>query len=75
MSEPSETNAEVARRQRNVAILIVGTIVVWMPFQALGAYANLPVRLMGLADLVALALLGWALFMLWGIRRLRRGKE
>ncbi|MEM7644338.1 MAG: DUF5337 family protein [Pseudomonadota bacterium] len=75
MTGPSDRHAEIARRQRNVALLIVGTILVWMPFQALGAYANLPVRLMGLADLIALALLGWALFMLLGIRKLRREKE
>lgn len=75
MSGPPDKHAEITRRQRNVALLIVGTIVVWMPFQAFGAYANLPVRLMGLADLIALALLGWALFMLLGIRKLRREKE
>jgi hypothetical protein len=78
MSTPDEQpsrNARIARRQRNVALLIVGTFLVWMPLQALGAYLDLPTRLMGLADLIALALLGTALFMLLGIRRMRREEE
>jgi hypothetical protein len=75
MTGPSDRTAEIARRQRNVALMIVGTFLVWMPLQALGAYANLSPRLMGLADLIALAVLGVALFMLLGIRRMRREEE
>lgn len=75
MTGPSDTNAEIARRQRRVALMIIGTFVVWLPVQALGAYMGLPVRLMGLIDIAALAMLGWALIMLVGIWRMRRKED
>jgi hypothetical protein len=75
MTGPSPRQEEIARRQRRVALIIVGTLVLWLPFQALGAYAGVPVRWMALADLVALAALAWALIAMVGIWRLRREEE
>ncbi|WGH77649.1 DUF5337 family protein [Jannaschia ovalis] len=75
MTGPSDTTAEIARRQRRVAMLIIGTFVIWVPMQALGAYFGLPVRLMGLIDIAALAVLAWALILLVGVWRMRRKED
>ena len=75
MTGPSPQDIRIARAQRNVAMVILGTFAVWLPMQGLAVWLDLPVRLMGLLDLVALAALAFALIMLFRARRLRREKE
>ncbi|GIT92912.1 hypothetical protein JANAI62_33700 [Jannaschia pagri] len=75
MTEPTPHDRQIARIQRNAALVILGTFAVWLPAQGLAAWLDLPVRLMGLLDLVALAALAWALILLWRVRRMRRKEE
>ncbi|WP_371157745.1 DUF5337 family protein [Jannaschia sp. 2305UL9-9] len=75
MTEPTDRNRQIAKTQRTIALVILGTFAIWIPFQGLGAWLNLPTRLMGLLDLVALAALGWALIMLLRVRKMRREEE
>ncbi|UWQ17813.1 DUF5337 family protein [Jannaschia sp. M317] len=75
MTGPSSSDRRIAKAQRNVALVILGTFAVWLPLQGLGVWLNLPTRLMGLADLVALAALGFALIMLLRVRKMRREEE
>ncbi|MGB3407363.1 MAG: DUF5337 family protein [Jannaschia sp.] len=75
MTGPSDPDAQIARRQRNVAFVILGTFAIWLPFQGIGVWLDLSQRLMGLVDLVALASLAWALIMLLRVRKMRREKE
>lgn len=72
---PSPRDREVAIRQRNVALTILGTFAVWLPLQWVGAAYGLPGRWLALADLIALAALAWALIMLLRLRTLRRKED
>jgi hypothetical protein len=72
---PSPRDREIAKHQRNVALIILGTFAVWLPLQWAGAAYGIPARWLGLADLIALAALGWALFTLLRVRRLRREED
>lgn len=60
---------ERARKQRRIATLILGTFLVWVFVQLLAGYYDWPLRLVGLIDLAALALLGVGLWMAWGLLR------
>ena len=75
MTEPSDRDRRIAQTQRNVALTILGTFAIWLPMQGIGAWLDLPFRLMGLLDLVALAALAYALIMLLRVRKMRREKE
>ncbi|WP_298429469.1 DUF5337 family protein [uncultured Jannaschia sp.] len=75
MTEPSPSDVSIARMQRNIALVILGTFAIWLPMQGIAYWLDLPTRLMGLLDLVALAALGWALFMLLRVRKLRRKED
>ncbi|MGB3556172.1 MAG: DUF5337 family protein [Jannaschia sp.] len=75
MTGPSSRDILIARRQRNVALVILGTFAVWLPMQWIGAWADVPTRWMALVDFAALGLLAWALIMLLRVRRMRREGE
>jgi threonine/homoserine/homoserine lactone efflux protein len=63
---------EVARQGRLVALVIAGTMLLWMAAQWLGAALELPARFVFLFDLAALAGFIWALFVGVQIWRKRR---
>ena len=76
MNAPSEQDrarlVDRARKQRRIAVLILGTFVTWAVVQFLAAQFGWPLRWVGLIDLIALALLGVGLWMAWGLLRARR---
>ena len=75
MGTPSDHDRAMAARSRKVGAVILATVLVWLALQWAGAWAGIPVRLMGLADLVALAILGWAMVAAFGMWRARRDRE
>jgi hypothetical protein len=62
-----------ARQVRLVAIVLVGTIVLWMGAQFLGGKLGLETRFVFLFDLAAIAGFVWALVVTYQIWRGRRG--
>ncbi|MFE3837704.1 DUF5337 domain-containing protein [Pseudogemmobacter sonorensis] len=60
-------------KARLVALVIAGTMVLWMVAQWLGGRIGLDVRYVFLFDLAALAAFIWALAVTWQIWRARRG--
>lgn len=75
MTGPSEHDQAMAARSRRVGVVIAVTVVAWLVLQYAGVRLGIPVRLMGLADLVALAILAWAMFVAVGMWRARRDRE
>ncbi|KIT15814.1 DUF5337 domain-containing protein [Jannaschia aquimarina] len=64
--------AEIARKQRRIAAVILGAMALWIVALFLGQALGLPPRVAGLIDLAVLAVLGWAIFMalrLWRARK------
>ncbi len=72
MRDP-ETDHRMARQSRNVAIVLVLTMVGWMGAQWLGGELGWDVRYAFLFDLAALAGFFWALVVTYQIWRTRRG--
>ena len=72
MSGATDTPSIRARRQRRIAATILATFAAWAVVQFAGARLGLPIRWMGLIDLVVLAVLGSALWMLVGLWRTRK---
>ncbi|EKE45154.1 hypothetical protein OCGS_0849 [Oceaniovalibus guishaninsula JLT2003] len=64
-----------ARRARTIGFVMAGTIVAWFGLQFLAARLNWPVRLMGLIDLVVLAVFVWGLIGTWQLWRARRDRD
>ncbi|MCK0168978.1 DUF5337 domain-containing protein [Jannaschia sp. S6380] len=75
MTRPPDHEMAIARRSRMVAMVIVGTALLWMVAQFAGANLGVPVRWMVLIDLIALAALAWAMIVAVGIWKMRRDKE
>ncbi|MEM9795126.1 MAG: DUF5337 family protein [Pseudomonadota bacterium] len=75
MTGPSQHDMAIARRQRRIGMVILGTFVTWALAQFVGARLGLPLRWIALVDLAALAALGWALVLTYGVWRMRREKE
>lgn len=75
MTGPSDLDKAISARSRQVAVVIVATVLVWMGMQFAGARLDIPTRWMVLADLCALAALAWAMIVAVGIWRARRDKE
>lgn len=71
---PDDSDAERRRRGqiRIAAIVIAGTMVVWMGASFLGGQLGLPPRLAFLFDLAAIAALVWALFVTYWVWKARR---
>lgn len=61
-----------ARQTRLVALVIAGTMLLWMAGQQIGAELDLPLKYTLLLDLAALAGFIWALIVTYQIWRKRR---
>lgn len=68
-SDPQQARARQAKR---VALVIVGTMLLWMLAQLIGAELGLPLKYTFLIDLAALAGFIWALVVTYQIWRARR---
>jgi len=69
------TDQEIARQGRIVAVVIAGAMLLWMGAQVLGAQLGLPPRFAFLFDLLAVAAFIWALVNIFWIWRKRRDSE
>ena len=69
-SDPKE--ARLARQTRLVALVIAGTMLLWMGGQQIGAELGLPLKYALLIDLAALAGFIWAMAVTYQIWRARR---
>lgn len=75
MTGPSDHDQAIAARSRRVGAVIVATTLGWLALQLAGARMGIPVRLMGLADLIALGILAWAIYVALQMWRTRRDRE
>ena len=73
MTRPDPHDLQRARQVRLVAIVLVGTMVLWMGAQFLGGKLGLEARFVFLFDLLAIAGFIWALVVTYQIWRGRRG--
>ncbi|PSL21858.1 DUF5337 domain-containing protein [Shimia abyssi] len=71
----TEQNDQQAKRGRTVALVIAGTMLIWMAAQFLGKQAGLPGRYALLFDFAAMAALIWALVNIYQIWRARQKDE
>lgn len=71
---PSEADKAVARQSRTVALVIAGTMIVWLAAQWLGGRFDWPAGAAFLFDFGALAALAWSIYATNRIRRLRRAE-
>ncbi|WP_300547564.1 DUF5337 domain-containing protein [Roseovarius sp.] len=70
-----EQEKALARQGRIAALVIAGTMLLWLGAQWLGPKLGLPGRYAILFDLAALAGFFWALVVTWQIWRKRRDEE
>jgi|GEM_PF-108419 len=68
----ADIDAQTARQARIAALVIAGTVVLWLGAQALGGAFGWPARFAFLFDFAALAGLFWALFVTYHVWRKRR---
>lgn len=69
------TEQQMARKGRLVALVIAGTMLIWMAAQVVGKAAGLPGRYALLFDFAAVAALVWALVNIYQIWRARQGMQ
>ena len=70
------TDEQLARKGRIVALVIAGSIVLWLAAQLIGKAVGLPGRYALLFDFAAIAALVWALvniFQIWRARQATQG--
>lgn len=67
MKKPQPEPQNLAREGRLVALVIAGTMLLWLAVQALGAKLGWEARYAFLADLAAIAGFIWALVVTWRI--------
>ena len=72
MTDPSEPVHARARKQRRIALTILGVFILWAVVQFAGARLGLPLRWVALIDLAVLAILGWAVVSAFGLWRTRK---
>ncbi|MFC3179952.1 DUF5337 domain-containing protein [Cypionkella sinensis] len=72
MAVPDPKEARLARQTRLVALVIAGTMLLWMGGQQIGAELGLPLKYSLLIDLAALAGFIWAMAVTYQIWRARR---
>ena len=76
MSMGGQTETEIARRGRVVALVIAGAMLLWLAAQWIGPAVGLGGRYAFLFDFAALAALIWALvniFWIWRVRQSNKG--
>ena len=72
----AERDRAIAAKGRHVAVVIAGSMVLWLGAQAIGGYMGLPGRyalLFGFAALAALIYAGVNILQLWRMRRDSKG--
>ena len=74
MTTGPDPERQIARQTRTVALVIAGTMMLWIGAQWLGPALGLPGRFAFLFDFAALAALVWALVVTNQIRRRRAGE-
>jgi hypothetical protein len=67
-----EEDSQLSRRARMVALVVAGTMVIWLGAPFIGKQLDLPGRYMLLFDLAALAAFFWAIVVAIQIWRRRR---
>ena len=72
MNQPSEQDKALARQGKLVALVIAGTMILWMAAQWIGSKTGLEARYAFLFDMLALAAFFWALVVTYQIWRKRR---
>lgn len=72
-TRPDPADVQRAAKVRLVAIVLVGTMLLWMAAQFLGGHLGLETRFVFLFDLCAIAAFVWALVVTYQIWRGRRG--
>lgn len=70
---PPTSDARRARAARLVAVVLVGTMALWLIAQSLGAHYGWQTRFAFLFDLAAIAAFVWALVVTYRIWRERQG--
>jgi hypothetical protein len=75
MANGPEQDRILARQARLVALVISGTMILWMGAQWLGGEIGLQARFVFLFDLAALAGMIWALVVTYHIWRKRRDMQ
>lgn len=75
MAEAGQSrNRHTTSDPRAWAAVIIATFLGWMAVSWAGGALGLPVEFALVIDIVCFGVLGWALVMLMGIRRMRRGE-
>lgn len=72
VQRPDPHDPVLARKARVAALVMAGSVVLWLGAQALGAALGWPVRFVFLFDFAAMAALFWALVVTFQIWRARR---
>jgi len=75
MGNATDQDKALARQARLVALVIAGTMVLWMGAQWIGGRLGLEARYVFLFDLAALAAFIWALYVTYQIWRKRRDNQ
>ncbi len=70
---PTPQDRQLAAQARMVALVLAGTMILWMGAQWLGGQMGWDTRYVYLFDFAALAAFFWALVVTWQIWRKRRG--
>lgn len=73
VTSPNRPDDGTAKQARKAALVMVGTMVLWMGVQVVGGEMGWPVKLTYLFDLMALAGFIWSLAVTYQIWRKRRG--
>ena len=70
-----EFEQRIARKGRMTALVIAGTMLLWMAAQWLGSHFGWPPRYAFLFDFAAIAAMIWALVVTYQIWRMRRDNQ
>ncbi len=70
-----ERDKAIAAKGRHIAVVIAGSMVLWLGAQAIGGYVGLPWRYAFLFDFAALAALIYAGVNILQLRRMRRDSK
>ena len=75
MQMTNQTDRDIARKGRMVALVIVGTMILWMALQWIGSMLAWPARYVFLMDFAAIGALIWALVVAYQIWRARQDNQ